>query len=645
MRQVRPVSKGFNNNFHLILCKVIILFVLLNSHLISFAQIEVIHIPKRTDKSNSATNAKQTKTNDVTPLKLPFWDDFSTSTNFPDTSLWLGSQNVSISAGIGINTPSFNVATFDGADVNGNVYSNDPNIVGLADSLLSKPIDLSDVNSIFQNNIYLSFFWQLEGQGEIPDPEDSIRLQFRDINGIWQTVWSMTGGNPDLSDNFQQEFIKVDPLDFLGDNFQFKFESFSRLSGIFDTWQIDYILLNVGRNPANNSHLDRTLTSFPTSLFGKFTAMPASQFHSPSFDINSEISASSVGYLNLENQPQPINFSAIVSDTLTNEPIDTLNFNQFVQPIQAFQRAEFNTDLFDPSKLSSDSKRVLALKLYIDAEDTLLVNTIIGTDTTYTDRFDLKANDTITTYFNVDDYFAYDDGTAEFGAGINQDGGQLAYQYTLFEEDTLTAIDIFFTNIGSDFTGVPLELRVWSQLDGVESSLLVDQSISVKPTIGINKLQSYVIEPALILDGVFYIGYRQSTDQRITMGLDKNTDSGENIFFNVSGQWVQNTEVSGSLMLRPRFGDGAIVTSINDKEPLNDDYKLFPNPSNGLFNIVGEFQEIFMYDITGRQVVPTIQKIDRRQSIVDMSQLPNGIYQLKMIREGKITLERIIIQK
>ncbi len=644
MRLEHPINKPVKVKSYSISLKVLLLFGLLNHQLSVQAQIEVSHISKKVT-SGKSINAKQARTNNITPLKLPFWDDFSTSTNFPDTSLWLGSQNVSISSGIGINAPSFNVATFDGADVNGNVYSSDPNIVGLADSLLSKPIDLSDINSIFENNIYISFFWQLQGQGEIPDPEDSIRLQFRDIAGEWQTVWSMTGGNTDITSSFQQEFIKVDPSRFFSESFQFKFESFSRLSGIFDTWQIDYILMNVGRNPSNVSHLDRTLTTFPTSLFGPYRAMPSSQFFSSGFDINNEISASQVDYLNLENQPQPINFSAIVTDTLSNTAIDTLNFNQFVQPIRAFERAEFTTALFDPSKLSSTEQSVLALKLYIDAEDTLLIDNIIGTDTTYTERFDLKANDTITTFFNVEDYFAYDDGKAEFGAGINQDGGQLAYQYQLFEEDTLTSIDIFFTNIGSDFSGVPLDLRVWSQLDGVGSSLLVDQPISVKPNIGINKLQSYSIEPALILNGTFFIGYRQSTDQRLTIGLDKNTDTGENIFFNVSGDWVQNTEVSGSLMLRPRFADGAIVTSINKNPTLNEAFKVFPNPSTGQFNISGELNELIIYDLTGRVHQARINRIDHLLTTIDVSHLPNGIYQLKLIRGKESTTKRIVIQR
>lgn len=609
-----------------------------------FAQIEVVHIPKK-EQSKTVKQAKQAKVSEVTPLVLPFWDDFSTSTNFPDTSLWLGSQNVSISAGVGVNPPSFNVATFDGADANGNVYSSDPNKVGLADSLLSKPIDLSNIISLFQNNVYISFFWQLEGKGEIPDPEDSIRLQFKDVSGSWQTVWSMTGGNPDISSLFQQEFVKIDPLIYFSANFQFKFESFSRLSGIFDTWQLDYILVNVGRDPNVSSHPDRALTSYPTSLFGNFTALPASQFFSPLFPSGDILSAAAVGYFNLENQPQPINFSAIVRDTIAGVAVDTLNLNQFVQPVKPLERAEFNSDPFEINKLLATEKSALALKFYIDAEDTLLIDNIIGIDTTFTERFDLKSNDTITTYFHVDDYFAYDDGTAEFGAGINQNGGQLAYLFELFEEDTLTGIDIYFPNIGANFAGTPIELRVWKDLDGSEDALLVQQPFSVKQGIGINELQTYQIEPAVVLNGAFYIGYRQSTDQRLTIGLDKNTDTGQQIFFNVSGGWTQNTDVSGSLMMRPRFANGAVITGIKKNQQLNSQFKIFPNPSPGKYQISGEFDSLVVFDMAGRIINARVQKQDRNNASLDVSHLPNGIYQVRLLHSNKSAVKRIIVQK
>ena len=58
------------------------------------------------------------------------------------------------------------------------------------------------------------------------------------------------GGVDNESEEFQQELIKVErPL--FHDEFQFRFRSYSRLAGPFDTWLVDYIYLNDSRYPGD----------------------------------------------------------------------------------------------------------------------------------------------------------------------------------------------------------------------------------------------------------------------------------------------------------------------------------------------------------------------------------------------------------
>ena len=607
-----------------------------------FAQLEIVPIRKNAN-NQSPQSQKQARTAEDEPLTLPFWDDFSTSTEVPDTGLWLGSQNVSISQGAGIQPPTYNVAIFDGTDVNGNVYSNNETSVGLADSLLSKPIDLSGINVNLQNTVYLSFFWQLEGFGEIPDPEDSIRLQFKDANDDWVTVWSMTGGDTDILGVFTQEILQVDPVRFLHDDFQFKFESFSRLIGVFDTWLLDYILLNKGRDGTDQSHLDHAITSYPTSLFGPYTAVPSSQFFSDNFNPGDVLTGATVDYFNLDKFLQPIEYTAFVTDTIRGEVLDILNSNEPDPSIPGpFERDTYTTNLLDISTVTEADTAVLELTFYIDTGDTLLIDEVIGTDTTFSDRFDLRSNDTITTFFTINDYFSYDDGSAEFGLGVNQTGGRLAYQYELSTADTLTAIDIYFPNIGASFDGTPIELFVWRDLEDSETSVLAQLSTSVKNTIGINKVQSYEFNPPVVVNGNIYIGYRQNTDQRIPVGLDDNTDTGDKIFFNVLGDWEQNTEITGSLLMRPRFGRGAIVTGIDTPEPVKD-LIVFPNPSSGIFQIEGKFDEVLLYSTSGRQIPVKIQKKAPNSATLDLTGLAPGIYQLRFFKDGKSFGKRIIL--
>ena len=125
---------------------------------------------------------------------------------------------------MGINPPSQYVATFDGTDVLGNAYATNNSFNGAADSLVSRPIDISQIAPSKRNNVYLSFYWQLLGKGEIPELTDSLSLMFWSIDSTWITQdlfpddpakFSIIGGlenillDADSLPMFQQLIIRV----------------------------------------------------------------------------------------------------------------------------------------------------------------------------------------------------------------------------------------------------------------------------------------------------------------------------------------------------------------------------------------------------------------------------------------------------
>ncbi|MDH5603266.1 MAG: hypothetical protein OEY51_04990, partial [Cyclobacteriaceae bacterium] len=128
---------------------------------------------------------------EATPLSLPFWDDFSTSRIFPNPEKWINSEDVFVGDGMSVNPPSIFTATFDGTDAAGKPYSLDTSSDGPTDRLTSQPIDLSLYGP--SDKIYMSFFYQAKGEGEIPNKNDSLRLEFKQKNGLWKTAWSITG--------------------------------------------------------------------------------------------------------------------------------------------------------------------------------------------------------------------------------------------------------------------------------------------------------------------------------------------------------------------------------------------------------------------------------------------------------------------
>lgn len=607
----------------------------------AYAQLEIVHIPKVKEGQSAKIINQRRGAED--PIQLPFFDDFSTASLFPSDSFWIDGQNVSVSRGAAINAMSNNVLVFDGADAFGKNYSNSAAQVELADTLLSRKIDLGSIPVPLESTIYLSFFWQIEGHGELPDEKDSIRLQFVDAAGNWETVWSKKGGDPTSNEDFILENIKVTP-EYLHQDFQFKFQSFNSLQGAFDTWLIDYVYLNKYRSSGETTFNDLTLTSYPTSLFGQYTAIPSSQFFSNDFVPEDFLAPIYIDFLNMYNIFNLVAYSAVVRDTLTNTVLDVLadekNPNK---PFFSFDRAQFKSDSIIYTKIPKSDSLLLELTYFLNTADTLLIQDITGVDTTFLDW--QRRNDTARSYFSIDDYYAYDDGSAEFGAGINVNGGQLLYRYILTEPDTLTHIDINFPDIGTNLSGTPIDLIVRDKLDNSDNSLLYfGRNFSVKNPTNINGLVAYPLSVGVIVQDTIYIGFAQGTGERLPVGLDKNTNSANNIFVNVNGTWQQNAELKGSLLMRPRFENGALITGIHDIPKKENYITVYPNPSSGIFKISGEYTDAHAYDIQGKLLQIVFRKESIRQSSINLTNYPNGIYYLRFQSKNGVLTKKVIVR-
>ncbi len=145
--------------------------------------------------------------------------------NWLDNFAWWNTTNP-------IEPISIGVATLDGLNEFGLPYNNTViNAYGKADYLTSKPIDLSLLG--IGDDVYLSFFYQAAGLGDAPNPEDSLVVDFKGINGVWTRKWS-TAGIP--SSDFKQVYIPIyetnfDSLIYSNSDFQFRIRNYASLSG------------------------------------------------------------------------------------------------------------------------------------------------------------------------------------------------------------------------------------------------------------------------------------------------------------------------------------------------------------------------------------------------------------------------------
>ena len=92
---------------------------------------------------------------------------------------------------------------------------------------------------------------------------------------------------------------------------------------------------------------------------------------------------------------------------------------------------------------------------------------------------------------------------------------------------------------------------------------------------------------------------------------------------NTNGQWVQDADVSGSLMIRPVFGKGDIVTGVEGEET---EFTVFPNPTAGEFYIRGKFVSLQILNITGQSVPFEIQESGADHHVLMQTQLPVFIF-------------------
>ena len=123
-------------------------------------------------------------------LVLPFFDDFSGHSIFPDPGKWTDNY-VFINNTYSDRQITAGIATFDALDNSGRLYPTATSTGFKADHLTSQPINL---NYTASDNIWLSFFYQAGGLADPPEQNDSLTLQFfAPAEQKWYSVWKAEG--------------------------------------------------------------------------------------------------------------------------------------------------------------------------------------------------------------------------------------------------------------------------------------------------------------------------------------------------------------------------------------------------------------------------------------------------------------------
>ncbi|WP_448518336.1 T9SS type A sorting domain-containing protein [Rhodoflexus sp.] len=611
------------------------------------AQLQLIPIsPQQNRLINPAFGRIEENGEDTTRLSLPFFEDFSTNNkpwihkgrpDEPDTSRWVRNGGTFVNNTIAVNPPSFNVATFDGIGANGRPYDF-TNIfaVGMTDKLESKRIDLDTLRP--QDNLFLSFFWQAEGLGEQPDEEDYLALEFLDRNNNWVRRWQQNGGAPGTA--FRYVILPINTTNFLHKNFRFRFIRFGRQAGAFDTWHVDYIYLNKNRNATDNSLLDIAANGIQGRFLKRYSAMPMRQFiQNPQAEIADSVFLS---VSNLDRRFNVFAYDAILQEQLTGRELGLLADTTAII-------GEFRRDLRVGAVNRGVGTRppiVLPLnqpKLHLETKFRL--NT--GERDDLVPPINFRNNDTLSSLTILDNYYAYDDGSAEFAISFNQRFGKLAYRYKLNTQAVLSHIDLYFVPILRDLEGETYNLRVWKQLDeqgGVRDSVLLVQNTFVSYSDSLNKFIRIPLSRKILLQDSFFIGVEQLSNRPLTLGFDRNTNSGDEIWVNVANRWERNTRLQGSIMLRPVFAED-IITGLPPEQLNAFNPVVYPNPSNGTFSIRGTVRQLTVCDLQGRIIFQKTFEQGQTAENLSLEGYPSGVYLLHLVNEQHTKILKLSFQR
>ena len=537
-----------------------------------------------------------------------------------------------------VDPPTVGVATFDGLSRTGYPYNfTQFSAYGIADHLTSVPIDLDFPPG---DSIYLSFFYQprgLSGDAQA-QPQDSLVLElYSPTENEWYRVWRTpyTSLAP-----FQQVLIPIKEDRYLQDGFRMRFLNYATLSGSFDHWHLDYVRLGAQRSFNDVELVDVAYVYPESSLLQTYTSVPFNKFAAaPSSYM---VLSSSIPLRNLDDNDRFITWrmqAGIDGEAVSFDPPPYGNntsgnassvFNS-THPINSGT----NNFVYDPA-LSEDAAFWRVRFLTNATPD---IN---------------RYNDTITFVQEISNYYAYDDGSAEMGYGLDASGAKLAYRFDIVGGDSLRALRMYFNPMANPPPALQPQqgsflITIWT---GLEPEVIQHQNFSFSTPEykqdGLNRFVEYPLDSTIYVEGTFYIGWTQTNAASMNIGFDRNRNNQNKISFKTGTNWEQ-TNFQGSLMMRPVFV-AAVDPFIGVTESETDgQLRLFPNPASTSFRMMYDRASslpllLQVTDALGRSVIS--RQVGPMEDI-DTQHWPDGLYVARVTdQQGQILgAERLIIQR
>jgi hypothetical protein len=557
-------------------------------------------------------------------IELPFFDDFSGHSYLPSPKRW-SDNYVFINNTYSDQQVALGMATLDALDESGNLYESNNSEGFEADQLTSQSLNL---NYPASDNIWLSFYFQPGGLGDAPEANDSLTLQFfAPDENKWYSVWSKEGA---AAEKFKPAIIRIENPRYLKKGFKFRFINWASLNTTFtdpsmigncDLWNVDYVYLDRNRNSADTSLADVAFRTNVRSLLKTHESMPWKQFKQVYLqEMGSSIT---IHYRNNDMITRNITRNFEIRDMFTNTV--SHSFTAGATNIDPFTNIDYNANLIYTFNNSNNDSALFKVTSYLKTDD-----------------FDPKGNDTILYYQVFSNYFAYDDGSPEGGYGINGQGSRNAMAAVRFKSylpDTIRAIRLCFNDSYMNSNQRAFDLMIWDDDNGLPGNVKYSvENVLVEPGDDINGFYTYELPDGVMVNDVFYVGWRQRSETFLNVGFDVNTPNRGRQYFWLNGAWLQSQK-EGTIMIRPVVGAPLKTTSVNDIEldpGYSTTFRIWPNPATDYINLetndltLSGSAFISIIDLQGKELInaPYSEQIN-------ISALKAGLYTVIIISDRK----------
>ena len=462
----------------------------------------------------------------------------------------------------------------------------------------------------------------------------------------WKRVWSSIGMTLDTfkvkyvskdSGYFKQVMIPITDTTLFRKDFQFRFFNYASIASEnlqswqsnCDYWNVDFIYLNLNRSRLDTTYKYITFNERAPSFLKEFESMPFPQYRDdPTNAINGRFR---MLISNLDNINQTANYHYTVLNDAGGQVYSYDGGSWSLEVFNDFGYINYQPFSYPPVKgiFPPFGNRDSA---YFDITHYLVGDQVFGLSDTMTYR---------QTFYN---YYAYDDGTAEFGYGLTPAGAHLAYQFTLSKRDTLRAVQMYFNKTLTGANEQFFYLTVWKDLNSAPGEVIYMKK-RVKPvfTDSLFKFHTYYLDSAVPVQGTFYVGWIQTTNENLNVGFDAYNDASTHIYYNTTGVW-EKSGFTGSLLIRPVIGKKlkddpptpessnpeAFIVAPNPTRDGNVAFKFVAVPGNITTEVIPDPEvaaemEIEIFNLMGQRVFFTAFRPQ-----INLSFLPYGVYLVRL---------------